>query len=86
MFQTSRFLMLAAAMMVAVPMAAQQTSLDSTSRGVAIGTPATSTAPAAAIAAVGPVMQPAGVVARQQASPLTMMPMPVTARIRRTWR
>jgi hypothetical protein len=77
MFQTSRFLMLAAAMMVAVPMAAQQTSLDSTSRGVAIGTPATSTAPAAAIAAVGPVMQPAGVVARQQASPLTMMPMPV---------
>jgi hypothetical protein len=80
MFKTSRFLMLAAALTVAVPMAAQQTALDSTSLSGSIATvvtPATSTAPAAAIPAAGPVIQPAGVVAHEQSAPLTMMPMPV---------
>lgn len=76
MFTTSRFLMLAAAMMVAVPMAAQQASFDSTSSSAAIVAPATTPVPAA-VAVAGPVMRPAGVIARSQAAPLAVMAPPV---------
>jgi hypothetical protein len=69
--------MIAAAMLVAVPMAAQQTSIDSTSRDVMVTTPAMPAAPVAAVASVGPVMQPAGVVSRSQSVRLSTVVMPV---------
>ncbi len=78
MLTHSRFFLLAAALMVAAPLAAQQTSLDSTSRAVA---PVTVSAPAVQSAVappVGPMLQPSAVgsraVATTTGSAIVVMP------------
>lgn len=67
MFTPSRFFLLGAALMVAAPMAAQQTSMDSTSRAVV---PVAVSAPAVqpvAAPTVGPMLQPSAVGSRAMA-------------------
>ncbi len=79
MFTASRYFVLAAALMVAAPMAAQQAAFDSTSQGAAVAASAVVAAPVATSPTTGPVFQPAAVVSRSQSAttPLTMMAMPV---------
>ncbi len=78
MFTHSRFFLLAAALMVAAPMAAQQTSFDSTSRAfvpVAVSAPAVQPVSAAT---VGPQLQPSAVgfhaLAPTTGAPMVAMP------------
>jgi hypothetical protein len=78
MFTHSRFFLFAAALMVAAPMAAQQTSFDSTSRAFApVAVSATAVQPAVA-PTVGPMLQPSAVGSRALApttgSPMVAMP------------
>lgn len=80
MFTASRFLLLATALAVAAPLAAQQAMSDSSGTGmapVAITAPALANATAATPAA-GPVMQPASVSFRVQSASASqpMMAMP----------
>jgi len=79
MFTPSRFFLLAAALMVAAPMAAQQVSFDSTSRAAPAVASAALAAPVVAAPMAGPVLRPAAVVSRSQSAttPLSMMAMPV---------
>ncbi|HEY5219475.1 MAG TPA: hypothetical protein VIJ16_06690 [Gemmatimonadaceae bacterium] len=68
MFASSRFFLLASALMMAAPLAAQQASFDSTSQGIATTVmvapaPVVASAPAAL---VGPVLQTAAVGPRAQ--------------------
>lgn len=70
----SRLAMLAAALFVAAPLAAQQASLD-TSVPVTVSAVVTTPAPVApTVAPVGPVLQPAAVGFRTNTTPAAMMP------------
>lgn len=71
MFVHPRFFMLAAALLVATPLAAQQVSFDSTSQGTApVATVATAPTPAPA-PIVGPMLQTAAVGFRADAASTT---------------
>lgn len=74
MLSYSRCSMLAAALFVASPLAAQQASFDS-SVPVTVSAVVATPAPAAVIpASVGPVLQPAAVGVRPNAAPAAMLP------------
>ncbi|HEU4989464.1 MAG TPA: hypothetical protein VFT41_06765 [Gemmatimonadaceae bacterium] len=75
MFTASRFLAIAAALVVAVPLAAQQASLDSTARPIAPAAVVASANPVAAAPVVGPMLHPDAVSARMPATARTAMPM-----------